>query len=148
MNLVKLENKLCIDFGVNPLFMRARKKQFLKWEKQGSDILESEIKKLMKSKSKPFVKWVGGKRQLAKQFRELGLYPPSNFDPTVSTYYEPFVGKLEFDVTLIPYEGKDDWIESKIYEIKECLESNKIPKSGSDCDFCTYRNAIYNNESK
>lgn len=41
--------------------------------------------------AKPFVKWVGGKRQLLKQFRDLGLYP-SKFNPEKNTYYEPFVG--------------------------------------------------------
>ena len=40
---------------------------------------------------KPFVKWVGGKRQLLSQFRELGLYP-SNFDGANHRYFEPFVG--------------------------------------------------------
>ena len=25
---------------------------------------------------KPFVKWVGGKRQLLRQFRDMDLYPP------------------------------------------------------------------------
>ena len=40
---------------------------------------------------KPFVKWVGGKRQLLSQFRELGLYP-SKFDDTSGRYFEPFIG--------------------------------------------------------
>ncbi len=39
--------------------------------------------------TKPFVKWVGGKRQLLKQFRN--LYP-QDFNPTTNTYFEPFVG--------------------------------------------------------
>lgn len=43
-------------------------------------------------KAKPFVKWVGGKRQLLKQFKELGLYPPDGFDPIHHRYFEPFVG--------------------------------------------------------
>jgi DNA adenine methylase len=38
-------------------------------------------------KVKPFVKWVGGKRQLLKQFSEKGLYPKK-----FKTYHEPFVG--------------------------------------------------------
>ena len=41
--------------------------------------------------AKPFVKWVGGKRQLLAQFRELGLYP-SKFNDARSRYFEPFVG--------------------------------------------------------
>ena len=41
--------------------------------------------------AKPFVKWVGGKRQLLSQFQELGLYP-SGFDGASGRYFEPFVG--------------------------------------------------------
>ena len=41
--------------------------------------------------AKPFVKWIGGKRQLLSQFRELGLYP-SGFDGAGGRYFEPFVG--------------------------------------------------------
>lgn len=51
---------------------------------------------------------------------------------------EAFDGKLEFDVTLISYEGKDDWVESTLLDIKKCLNADEMPKSGDDCDFCTY----------
>ena len=40
---------------------------------------------------RPFVKWVGGKRQLLQQFHELGL-SPSKFDGAKNCYFEPFVG--------------------------------------------------------
>ena len=43
-------------------------------------------------KAKPFVKWVGGKRQLIAQFREKHFLLPSQFNQTTNTYYEPFVG--------------------------------------------------------
>ena len=45
----------------------------------------------VKTEIKPFVKWVGGKRQLLEQFRELGLYP-SEFNDVNGRYFEPFVG--------------------------------------------------------
>lgn len=45
----------------------------------------------VKTEADPFVKWVGGKRQLLAQFRELGLYP-SEFNSTSCRYFEPFVG--------------------------------------------------------
>ena len=44
-----------------------------------------DIQRLINTKPKPFVKWVGGKRQLLKQFRELGLYPPEAFNPITNT---------------------------------------------------------------
>jgi DNA adenine methylase len=46
----------------------------------------------LKEKPKPFVKWVGGKRQLLSQFKDLRLYPPQEFNYARNTYYEPFVG--------------------------------------------------------
>lgn len=61
-----------------------------------------EVQQLISQKPKPFVKWVGGKRQLLKQFRDLGLYPPELFDPTTNTYYEPFVGGGAVFFDLLP----------------------------------------------
>ena len=52
---------------------------------------------------------------------------------------EAFDGKLIFDVTLIPYEGSDLWIEDTLKKIKATLESDKLPDSSDDCDFCRYR---------
>jgi CRISPR/Cas system-associated exonuclease Cas4 (RecB family) len=53
-----------------------------------------------------------------------------------------FDAKLEFDVTLIPYKGNDDWIEEVIKKAHKCLNSSKIPKQGSDCDYCRYRDEV------
>ena len=51
-----------------------------------------EIGNFLKEKPKPFVKWVGGKRQLLTQFKLRNLYPPERFDPKTGRYFEPFVG--------------------------------------------------------
>lgn len=51
---------------------------------------------------KPFVKWVGGKRQLLKQFRNFNLYPPFAFNPETATYFEPFVGGGAMFFDLLP----------------------------------------------
>ncbi|MEK7614113.1 MAG: PD-(D/E)XK nuclease family protein, partial [Patescibacteria group bacterium] len=53
-----------------------------------------------------------------------------------------FDGKLEFDIKIIPYVGKDDWVEPALFKIKETLDSDKIPKQNDDCDYCTYRDAV------
>ena len=50
-----------------------------------------------------------------------------------------FDGKLEFDITLIPYKGSINWLEPKIKEIYNCLNSEEIPESDDDCDYCSYR---------
>jgi len=52
-----------------------------------------------------------------------------------------FDGKLEFDLTLIPYTGNGGWIEEAIVDIKKCLDANEVPAVGAQCDYCTYRKA-------
>ena len=49
-----------------------------------------------------------------------------------------FDAKLEFEVTLIAYKGKDRWIEPTLINIKKCLEHETIPKDAADCEHCTY----------
>jgi len=51
---------------------------------------------------------------------------------------EAFDKKIEFDIILIPYIGDDSWVEPTIHEIKECLESDEIPKSGDGCEHCAW----------
>ncbi len=54
-----------------------------------------------------------------------------------------FDGKLEFDVKLIPYEGRDMWIEGVIEKIHTCLAGDELPEAGAECDFCAYRRAAH-----
>ena len=72
----------------------------------GEDSTLEDVQKLINAKPKPFVKWVGGKRQLLKQFRELGLYPPEAFNPITNTYHEPFVGGGAVFFDLLPKNAK------------------------------------------
>lgn len=57
------------------------------------------------------------------------------------TDVEAFDGKLEFDVKIIPYTGNADWVDGTLLEIKETLDSEKIPDMGINCDYCRYREA-------
>lgn len=50
-----------------------------------------------------------------------------------------FDAKLEFDITLIPYEGNDVWVDDIIKKIHKCLNSDIVPKASENCDFCAYR---------
>lgn len=52
---------------------------------------------------------------------------------------EAFDGRLDFDITIIPYTGTDNWVEDIIFKIKETLDSEKIPEASLDCEFCAYR---------
>ena len=51
---------------------------------------------------------------------------------------ESFDGKLEFDVTIIPYKGSDSWIPKTLEKIKLCLVSEIIPVGSETCDYCNY----------
>lgn len=50
-----------------------------------------------------------------------------------------FDGKLEFEVTLIPYTGSDAWVEEKIMDAKACLDADVLPEYEPLCDYCNYR---------
>lgn len=52
-----------------------------------------------------------------------------------------FDGKLEFDISILPYKGNDNWIEPTLKDIRACLDSEKMPAPGNDCDYCKYRQA-------
>ncbi len=55
---------------------------------------------------------------------------------------EAFDQKLEFRVSLIPYQGDDSWVEKTILDIHKCLNSDEIPPADPDCDYCSYVEAI------
>jgi DNA adenine methylase len=64
--------------------------------------LIEDSSRIIAEKPKPFVKWVGGKRQLLAQFRLMNLYPPEKFDIKNGKYFEPFVGGGAVFFDLLP----------------------------------------------
>jgi len=68
--------------------------------------LFEDAARIVNEKPKPFVKWVGGKRQLLRQFRDMGLYPPDDFDPVTNKYFEPFVGGGAVFFDLLPKKAE------------------------------------------
>lgn len=83
-------------FNINPIYSRT---VFDLADKK--NLIESSAV-IIRERPKPFVKWVGGKRQLLKQFKEMDLYPPEGFDPVTHTYFEPFVGGGAVFLDLLP----------------------------------------------
>jgi len=55
---------------------------------------------------------------------------------------EAFDAKLEFDIKIIPYQGRADWIDETLIKAKECLLRNQIPDYGDNCDYCAYVKAV------
>lgn len=59
-----------------------------------------------------------------------------------NTDKETFDAKLEFDVKIIPYVGRDAWVDGAITDLHQCLNRQDLPEAGPDCDFCAYRQAV------
>ncbi|MGB9707125.1 MAG: PD-(D/E)XK nuclease family protein [Microgenomates group bacterium] len=53
-----------------------------------------------------------------------------------------FDGRLEFELQIISYRGDDSWVEKTLFEIKKCLESEKIPPAGENCEYCRFNQQI------
>lgn len=92
--------KIADTFDINKIYARHL------FHIADKDNMFDSIAKIIDEKPKPFVKWVGGKRQLLRQFRDLGLYPPEDFDPIANTYYEPFVGGGAVFFDLLPKKAE------------------------------------------
>jgi len=102
--------------------------------------LFEDAARIVNEKPKPFVKWVGGKRQLLRQFREMGLYPPDAFDPLTNTYFEPFVGGGAVFFDLLPKKAElsdsnnelvttYNVIKNHVDELIKSLKKHKYDKS-------------------
>ncbi len=96
MTTTEIIQKLKTDFDLNDIYIQ----HVLRYAKNNLDY--ENLKNIIDSKPKPFVKWVGGKRQLLKQFKKMDLYPPSQFDANKNTYFEPFVGGGAVFFDLLP----------------------------------------------
>ncbi len=90
----------------------------------------------------------------AQYRRQIGVYQwllrKNNFPVATTGYFlyanalqsaETFGNSLTFDITLLPCEGSDDWIDTTLLAIKACLDSDVYPESSTDCEYCAYRTA-------
>lgn len=76
------------------------------------------------------------------------LFLKNGFDVSPVAYFvyangqndrKAFDGKLEFEVTLLSYEGDSSWVPGALLKIRECLDSDEIPPVGKACQYCPYR---------
>lgn len=49
-----------------------------------------------------------------------------------------FDARLEFKISLIPYEGDDAWVEQTLGSIRETLMAPAPPPRSEDCEYCDY----------
>lgn len=90
---------------------------------------------------------IGYKRQMAFY---AWLFKKNGFKVAATGYFvycngktdrKRFDSRLDFDISVLPYDIDYSWVEPLIPEIKECLSSNLPPRSGTDCDICAYYEA-------
>ena len=58
------------------------------------------------------------------------------------TDLDSFDKKLLFSISVLPYLGNADWVESIVYKVHACLSNSEIPEHGAECDFCQYTLAL------
>ena len=81
-------------------------------------MIQLEVSLGMESKElKPFIKWVGGKRQLLD---EISKYVPDNVD----TYFEPFLGAGAVFFHLAPEKAVLNDINTDLIELYEIIRDN------------------------
>ena len=94
----KFAKEIQKTFGLNHIY--AKNLAYSLSNIKNLSIKDAEVS--IKEKPKPFVKWVGGKRQLLQQFKSMNLYPPEEFDPKTGKYFESFVGGGAVFFDLLP----------------------------------------------
>lgn len=97
--------------------------------------LEDEYKQAYKKQMEVY-QWIF--RQMGFKVSKTGYFLFAN----AGRNRPKFDGKLEFAVSIIPYEGDDSWVEPTLFQIEKCLESDKIAPRGEECEHCAYRKLI------
>ncbi len=49
-----------------------------------------------------------------------------------------FDARLEFKISLIPYEGDDSWVEGALAAIRDTLMAPEPPAPADECEYCDY----------
>lgn len=75
-------------------------------------------------------------RKMGFQVSDIGYFVFAN----ASKNREKFDGKLEFILSILSYRGNDTWVQPALNGIKKCLDSDRIPTSGRDCEYCKFAN--------
>ena len=103
--------------------------------------LEDEYKQMFKKQMEVY-QWIF--KQMGFKVNNTGYFVYAN----AGKNRPRFDARLEFELQIIPYQGSTSWVEPTIFEIKKCLDSDKIPDSDPDCEFCQYRKLIAPEENE
>jgi CRISPR/Cas system-associated exonuclease Cas4 (RecB family) len=133
------ETNLIISGGVDDVWVRSNKEliivDYKSTSKNGDVSIDADWQIGYKRQMEVY-QWLFRKNGF--KVSDTGYFVYCNGD----TSKKRFDAVLEFKIKLIPYKGNDGWVEQTVREIHKCLQSNEIPNSGEDCDFCKYREAM------
>jgi CRISPR/Cas system-associated exonuclease Cas4 (RecB family) len=117
------------------------------WQKKNGELIIADYKATSKDDEVTLdAEWQDGYKRQMEVYQ--WLFRRNGFEVSDTGYFvyvngrtdvDTFDAKLEFDIKLLPYTGKDSWIEDVLLNIKACLDSEMIPDAHSDCDHCRYR---------
>jgi len=94
-----------------------------------------------------FYSWLLDKQDPPFAVSKTSYFIYANTRPS-QTYNNTSNLSLDFELKLIPYVGRTDWVESTIFEIKKCLMSASAPPPSETCWICKYRVGAAKAESK
>lgn len=104
--------------------------------KNNGDIVKTERYKISYKKQLEIYQWIFRKKGFKVSNTAYFIFANAQKDE------DSFNDQLIFEKSLIPYEGNDDWVESTIIAIHNCLQSDAMPCASEDCDYCNYRSKI------
>lgn len=90
------------------------------------------------------------------------LFRKNNFKVSNTAYFvycngnkerSTFDARLDFSITVLPYEGNTEWIEPCLTQLLQLLRSSTIPAAAERCEHCAYRARaakveVWDNESR
>ncbi len=117
MTTAERVNHLVEHYQLNPVFA-------MRVASELKDVSPESVAQILKEKPKPFVKWVGGKRQLLSQFHELGALSPKGFDQNKNTFFEPFVGGGAIFFELLPLKASINDINAELVTTYNTIRDN------------------------
>ena len=120
------------------------------WQQPGGKLIVADYKATSKNGEVSLdAEWqIGYKRQMEVY---QWLLRRNGFDVSSTGYFvycngirdkSSFDNRLEFKVSMIPYNGDDSWVENIILRIFECLNKDNIPDPHADCFQCRYNETV------
>ncbi len=121
------------------------------WQKEDGELIVVDYKSTSKEGT---IESLGDSPWEQQYTRQLGVYKwlleQSGFEVSKTAYLvyanadkamDAFDDKLIFETTLVQVETDTSWIEKSLESIKSCLDSDSLPQSGKNCEYCPYREA-------